>query len=347
MTQILRWSINFVALLAAASLSYADTPTLCGLSVEETSVLRHCLDQKDTCRQYWPSQQTDLQDCGRTKQWVGWAMSAPVSVKEQMLGKTPALSTEAPVSPTDNAPAAQVGAWKNLPRRSDSLAPKGAPTMATNTQNPYGGTSDKIEAGAARAAAADFWVGSLNRIATVAEQVQSANNVGGSNTGGSNTKAASAGDFEQYYRRYSKADGQACSPDVSNKFRSRWSRFTDPNLREFFQTSIAPGKIRQLAEEWAPRVAQYSRQEQRNDLGQQYFRALEAARNACQITTSCNDGDQHYESFPQALQSNITTQGRVGQETGALVAYQVAYAALQMNAEFNNEYANYIWNCMK
>ena len=242
MTQILRWSINFVALLAAASLSYADTPTLCGLSVEETSVLRHCLDQKDTCRQYWPSQQADLQDCGRTKQWVGWAMSAPAFVKEQMLGKTAALGTEASASLTDSASSAQVGAWKNLPRRSDSLAPKGVPTISTNTQNPYGGTSDKIETGAARAAAVDFWVGSLNRIATVAEQVQSANNVGGSDA-----KVTSSGDFEQYYRRYSKADGQACSPDVSNKFRSRWSRFTDPNLREFFQTSIAPGKIRQLA----------------------------------------------------------------------------------------------------
>lgn len=250
-------------------------------------------------------------------------------------------------------------AWKNLPRSQDAGAPRAVGSVSGSSATDYAGASTQINPDQAAAAGMKFWLGAALMAGTISQMSGSSSGVtalppmpgmGQTPSSGTSPEAGGQGGggaYESYYTKLSRAGQLPCSPDVSPQFRERWSRFTDSNLRDFYRKAIEPGQVRSHAEQWAPQVRRYSLQAQNNDLGRQFYLALDTARKACQITVACEDGDRLYETFPGALTSHITTAGRVGETTGALMSLQVAYAAYQMNAEFNDEYAHYIRHCMK
>lgn len=252
-------------------------------------------------------------------------------------------------------------AWKNLPRSQDTDAPRAVGAVSGSSAADYAGASQQINPAQAAAAGMKFWLGAAMMAGTISQMAGSSSGVtalppmpgmgkapgsGPSPQAGGSTGADGGGEYEAYYSRLSRAGQLSCSPDVSQQFRDRWSRFTDSNLADFYRMAIEPGQVRRQAEQWGPQVRQHSAQAQRNELGGRYFRALDTAHKACQITVACQDGDRLYESFPAALTSGITTAGRPGETTGALMSLQVAYAAYQMNAEFVDEYAYYIRHCL-
>lgn len=253
-------------------------------------------------------------------------------------------------------PVQAAAAWKSLPRSQDASAPRAVGTVSGSSAADYAGASRQINPDQAAAAGRKFWLGAALMGGAISQmegampgplpgmplpgQGQSPGAAG--QTGGQ----AGSGEYESYYNRLSRVGQRPCAPDVSAQFRERWSRFTDANLSAFYRMAAEPGQVRRQAEQWGPQVRRHSEQALRNDLGSRYFRALDTAHKACQITSVCESGDALYDSFPAALHAGITTEGRLGVETGALAALQVAYAAYQMNAEFVDEYAHYIRHCL-
>jgi len=337
----------------AAATSILDDPNCTQtMTPGEVSDLKSCIARGPACAKYWPSQADDLQHCDAAVTWLRTALKGPLAQRNEMFGADPAAEP----------------AWKKLPRSGTTTAPPRFDVTQSASTDPYAATSAGITPEAAKQAGWDVGVltgaikaggqvlqdqAALDNPEAAMEAKQILQSVGlgeyaasDQAIGGAMPPQGNGGDYEQYYAKYSRSAQLACSSDVSPEFRSRWSRFTDPDLSEFYRSVSRPGQVEANAKKWAPRVSQYSLRDQNNELGRGYFQALEAARRACQITVACADGDAEYARFPMALSSSITTHGRVGVETGALVALQVAYAALQMNAEFTDEYSHYIRECM-
>lgn len=274
-------------------------------------------------------------------------MAMSVRRSHGLLGLTLLLSATLPVQ-------AHAAAWKSLPRSQDASAPRDVGAVSGASAADYAGTSQQINPDQAAAAGMKFWLGAALMAGAISQTSGSTSDVTarppipGMGPGSSPQAGGQGGggEYESYYTRLSRAGQLSCSPDVSRQFRERWGRFTDSSLRDFYRMAVEPGQVRRQAEQWGPQVRQHSVQAQRNDLGSRYFRALDTAHKACQITVACQDGDILYASFPGALTSGITTAGRVGETTGALMALHVAYAAYQMNAEFVDEYAYYIRHCL-
>lgn len=295
-----------------------------------------------------------------------------------------ASSSSEPAAPSGPAPGAAgtEPAWKKLPRSGNTASATRFDVTKSGSTNPYATTSTAITPEAAKKAGWDIGVITdtlkaggqlvqdrsaradpesaaaakkvlegmkLGEYAASDEAIEAGRRVavpGGPAAPGAGPSPESDRSFIKYYEKYSRTAQLPCSPDVSARFRERWSRFTDPTLARFYRMAITPGQIKTHAEEWAPKIKQYSLQAQQNELGRGYYMALESARKACQITSACSDGDAEYERFPMALNSNITVEGTVGRETGALVALQTSYALQQINVEFNDEYGHYIHKCM-
>ena len=350
---VLALLLSGMALQAAAAESILDDPGCTRtMTPAEVQDLKNCIARGPACAKYWPNQAEDLQHCDAAVSWLRSALKGPLAQRNEMFGADPAAEP----------------AWKKLPRSGTTTAPPRFDVTQSASTDPYAATSAGITPEAAKQAGWDVGVltgaikaggqvlqdqAALDNPEAAMEAKQILQGVGlgeyaasDEAIGGAMPPQGNGGDYEQYYAKYSRSAQLACSSDVSPEFRRRWSRFTDPDLSEFYRSVSRPGQVEASAKKWAPRVSQYSLRDQNNELGRGYFQALEAARRACQITVACSDGDAEYARFPMALNSSITTHGQIGVETGALVALQVAYAALQMNAEYIDEYSHYIRQCM-
>lgn len=313
------------------------------------------------------------------------ALRDEVFGNEKMASSEPAAGSAASDPPPESGTppkTASEPAWKKLPRSGNPAPAIQFDINKSASTNPYEATSTAITPEAAKKAGWD--IGVITNVIKAGGQIVQDNSAlkdpesaaaakkvlesmqlgeyaasdkaieagrrialpGGPDAPGAGPSPENDRSYIKYYEKYSRTAQLPCSPDVSARFRERWGRFTDPTLAGFYRMAIAPGQIKAQAEQWEPKVKQYSLQAQQNDLGRGYFMALDLARKACQITSACADGDAEYERFPMVLSSNITVEGTVGKETGALAALHAAYAAQEMNVEFNDEFAHYIHKCM-